>query len=133
MTETIATTATETTTTAPAKRDGSNCATCAYANEHGWWGNNRPGRSHCSDCHRFWDSTMEGHCPTCCAHFANVLAFDAHLTEQGCRNPGEILRKDGRPKFVLRDGKFGGTWALVNYRKLPDFEAIRAASKSDGQ
>jgi hypothetical protein len=109
------------------RRGDSDCETCAYADQHGWWGNKRPGRSHCSDCHRFWDSLMEGHCPTCCAHFSNVLAFDAHLAEEGCRNPAEILRQDGRPKFVLRQGKFGGTWALVNYRQLPDFAGIRAA------
>ena len=112
------------------RRDSSNCDTCAYADQHGWWGNNRPGRSHCSDCHRFWNSTSEGHCPTCCAHFSNVLAFDAHLTESGCRNPGEIVRRDGRPKFVLRSGKFGGTWALVNYRTLPDFDKMRNGSTS---
>lgn len=108
----------------PLREDAANCEACRHSHEHGWWGTGRPGRSHCGDCHRYWNSLQEGHCPTCCRQFSNVAAFDAHLADQGCRDPETILRQDGRRKFTSRTGPFGETWALTNYRKLPDFETL---------
>ena len=108
----------------PLSEEAARCKACRHAAEHGWWGTNLPGRSHCGDCHRYWSSLQEGHCPTCCRHFSNVAAFDAHLEENGCRDPEQILRRDGRQKFTKRTSSLGETWALTNYRALPDFDQL---------
>ena len=52
----------------------------------------------------------------CCAHFTNTKAFDAHLLEEGCQAPGSIMRRDGQPKFIIRERSFGPVWALADYR-----------------
>jgi hypothetical protein len=100
------------------------CEACDHVREHGWLGHGRPARSHCKDCHRDWNSLQEGHCARCCRHFANVSAFDAHLTRHGCTDPQQLARRDGRPRMRRKESRFGETWALVNYRQLPDFSEM---------
>ena len=103
------------------------CSVCKHVDEHGWYGPSiKPARSHCRRCHRSWASLVEGHCTMCCEHFANVKAFDAHLLEEGCRPPAEVIRKDGRPRLTQRKGPFGITWRLAFYGTRPDFDAAGA-------
>jgi len=98
------------------------CPICAFADTHHWWGPDlAPARSHCRDCHRSWASLVEGHCPTCHEHFANVKAFDAHLLEDGCRPPVEVIRKDGRPRLTTRTTRYGVTWRVAFYGTRPEF------------
>jgi len=100
------------------------CAPCEYAKIHHWWGPAlAPARSHCARCHRSWASLIEGHCTICCAHFANVKAFDAHLTEEGCRPPASVIRRDGRPRLTTRETPYGTTWRIAFYGERPDFNA----------
>lgn len=100
------------------------CAACRHGLEHGWWGTEIPAENHCPDCHRYWRSDREGHCAGCCRHFASNAAFDAHRIGDACRDPQTLLRQDGRERFTRRSTRFGETWALVNYRELPDFHAF---------
>ena len=100
------------------------CIACAHADEHGWWGTGLPGEVHCSDCHRYWSSHREAHCAACCRHFASNAAFDAHRSGDACNDPAELTRQDGRVRFTLRRMRLGETWSLVNYRELPDFDAL---------
>jgi hypothetical protein len=44
------------------------CKTCAYADQHGWWGPDHAG-THCRGCHRSWTSTAQAHCTICHATF----------------------------------------------------------------
>jgi len=99
------------------------CRICSYCSENGWWGPDlAPAKTHCSRCHRSWASTVEGHCSICCAHFANVKAFDAHLLEAGgCTDPASITRKDGRPRLTTRETPYGVTYRLAFYGVKPDF------------
>ena len=98
--------------------ENTTCNICSFARIHKWWGPDlKPARSHCSDCHRSWASLTEGHCPTCCEHFANEKSFDAHLLEEsGCVAPATLVRRDGRPRLVLRERPFGGVWCTADYR-----------------
>jgi hypothetical protein len=102
----------------PATKETDTCNVCEYANKHAWWGPDlAPARSHCRDCHRSWASLTEGHCAMCCGHFANEKSFDAHLLEEsGCVDPGTLLRRDGRPRFILRERPFGKVWSVADYR-----------------
>jgi len=98
------------------------CAACDHGG--GWWGTGLPGENHCPDCHRYWNSSREGHCAGCCRHFASNAAFDAHRIGDACHDPATLTRQDGRHRFTRRDGRLGTTWVLVNYRRLPDFSAL---------
>jgi hypothetical protein len=68
--------------------DAPQCAVCACAAEHGWYGNTLPrGQAHCRDCHVSWPGgNRHGHCAACHRTFAGIAAFDAH---QATKN-GEI-------------------------------------------
>ena len=65
------------------------CGVCAFAAEHGWYGDTLPrGRAHCRDCHASWPGGNRlGHCAACHRTFAGIAAFDAH---QATRN-GDIV------------------------------------------
>lgn len=102
----------------------SECKACAYSEKHGWWGPGLPAEIHCQDCHRYWRSNREAHCAACCRHFASNAAFDAHRIGDTCNDPETLTRQDGRIRFSARDGRLGRTWCLVNYRELPDFDAL---------
>lgn len=53
----------------------------------------------------------------CCRHFANEKSFEAHLLEEtGCVDPATLVRKDGRPRMILRERPFGGVWCVADYR-----------------
>lgn len=98
------------------------CKACTHARTHGWWGTGLPAPVHCGDCHRYWKSHREGHCASCCRHFASTDAFDAHVPADGrCVDPATLRRQDGTPRMMLRSTPLGETWALINYRPLPDF------------
>jgi hypothetical protein len=64
----------------------------------------------CSKCDRRWGGDRQAHCPTCCAHFGSLRAFDLHLGPlpasgpQSCRDPARLRRRDGTPKLVDHDG-----------------------------
>lgn len=97
------------------------CGICAYSAEHGHWGPQlRPDRSHCRDCHVSWTSLREAHCRTCCAHFANPKAFDAHMFMEGCKPPETVMRRDGTPRFTTREGRAGTVWRLAYYGTRPN-------------
>jgi hypothetical protein len=101
------------------------CKACTHAETHGWWGPGLPAPVHCDDCHRYWKSHRESHCATCCRHFASIDAFDTHLDAGGrCQDPATLRRQDGRPRMLMRTTPLGDTWALVNYRPLPDFSTM---------
>lgn len=100
------------------------CVACKHADEHGWWGTDVPAEIHCGDCHRYWRSHREAHCAACCRHFASNAAFDAHRIGDTCNDPATLTRQDGRGRFTLRTVRLGQTWSLVNYRELPDFDAL---------
>jgi len=100
------------------------CVACKHADEHGWWGTDVPAEAHCGDCHRYWRSHREAHCAVCCRHFASNAAFDAHRIGDTCNDPATLTRQDGRGRFILREVRLGQTWSLVNYRELPDFDAL---------
>jgi hypothetical protein len=117
----------------PRANDASSCEVCDHARKHSWFGPKlAPARSHCRHCHRSWASLVEGHCTICCAHFANVKAFDAHLTEDGCRPPAEVIRKDGRPRLTTRTSRYGITWRLAFYGQRPDFAPTDEDDTDDG-
>lgn len=97
------------------------CAPCIHACEHGWWGDMGRAKSHCRKCHHSWASLREMHCVTCCAHFTNPDSCDAHLTEDGCRPPESIMRRDGRPKFTTIDRGNGPVYKLAFYGVRPQF------------
>lgn len=100
------------------------CKACAHADAHGWWGTDLPAESHCQDCHRYWRSHREAHCASCCRHFASNAAFDAHRVGDDCNDPAALARQDGRLRFARRETRLGSVWSLVNYRELPDFDAL---------
>ena len=59
----------------------------------------------------------------CCAHFANVKSFDAHMTDDGCRPPESVIRRDGRPRLIVRQSPYGVTWRLAFYGQRPNFDS----------
>jgi hypothetical protein len=70
-----------------------NCTVCAFANEHGWWGQSG---THCRGCHRSWTGHRECHCMSCHRHFTSPTLFDAHLKGGTCREPkGGVLNEQG--------------------------------------
>jgi hypothetical protein len=103
----------------PTSPDNAECTTCIYAAEHGWWGAIAPARTHCRRCHRFWASLREAHCVRCCRQFASNAAADAHTLTEGCLDPATALRRDGRPKFVARERRFGPVWSVAYYGQRP--------------
>lgn len=65
----------------------------------------------------------------CCAHFANVKSFDAHLVADddseviSCQDPAKLIRRDGRPRLTTRHTRWGVTWRLAFYGTRPEFES----------
>ena len=53
------------------------CALCAYADVHGWWGDYKI--THSRMTHRTWSRTSrECECAACGRHFGGNEGFDAH-------------------------------------------------------
>lgn len=106
--------------------NGEVCAPCVHAAEHGWWGDLGSDRTHCKRCHRSWASLREIHCVSCCRHFVNPAACDAHLSagDAPCVDPSDIRRKkDGEPKFEIVDRGKGPVFKLKFYGTRPSFGA----------
>ena len=78
------------------------CATCAFADTHGWWGPGHAG-THCRRCHLSWASTAQAHCVVCCAHFTTAAVADRHWCDG--HGPGE------RQHSASCDGQHGRPWA----------------------
>lgn len=61
----------------------------------------------CGNCGTEWAGLTECHCPTCCAHFGSIDAFDRHrqgpVDTRHCADPATLLRKDGKPVFRAVD------------------------------
>jgi hypothetical protein len=112
------TTATATTATATASAK-TGCEICAYASQHGHWPSSSPTRTHCRTCHRGWSSLREIHCVTCHRHFSSPSVLDYHLRTVGCVDPATVTRRDGRPRFVVRQRPHGETWYLAYYGERP--------------
>lgn len=89
------------------------CETCAFADEHGWWG--RDG-SHCRGCHRDWWGTAQMHCVTCHEHFTSHSSCDRHARSGSCSDPRGAESKSGVPLFALVERRGGPTWALTGSR-----------------
>lgn len=102
-------------------QDAPECAPCAHAVLHGWWGPMGSNKTHCRRCHRSWASRLEMHCVTCHRHFANPKACDAHQPGSECQDPMEVLRADGQPKFVVLDHGRGPVFKLAFYGTRPTF------------
>lgn len=110
------------------------CTTCNYANEHGWWGDSRI--THCRDCHRTWSSLRQAHCRgrnhqgrRCCEHFASATGSDYHQAtgeaEQVlCLPPATVLDSEGRPRYVA----VRGVWHLSRHR-----DGAPAEPRADGE
>lgn len=84
--------------------DGTNakpCKWCAYANEHGWWGES--GMTHCRDCHATWSGTRLAHCAACHRTFGGVSGFDDHRKDGQCIDPGTLKR----PQHLVPHPKWG--------------------------
>ena len=63
------------------------CTPCAYAAEHGWWGDTLPHNTaaHCRSCHvSFPGANKWGHCTKCHQTFRGVSAFDRHQMLSNC-------------------------------------------------
>lgn len=48
----------------------------------------------------------------CHRHFTSDRAALEHHGPRGCRDPLEMLTRDGRPRFVLRESGFGPIWGF---------------------
>jgi len=65
------------------------CTPCAYAAEHGWWGDTLPkgAETHCRVCHvSIPGGNNWGHCVACHQTFRGVSAFDRHQMVADCPN-----------------------------------------------
>ena len=93
---------------------GGECAPCAHATEHGWWGPTLgKARTHCRDCHRSWRSLREGHCAACCRHFADPEAHAVHRRDSECVDPATITKADGSARFKLVETPYGTMWDII--------------------
>lgn len=107
--------------TTPSPDGATECGPCTHAREHGWWGPTLGSAvTHCRDCHRSWRSLREGHCATCCRHFADTAAHAAHLRDGECCDPATITRTDGSPRFKLVESPFGPLWDLIGRPISPE-------------
>lgn len=62
---------------------------------------------HCEKCHQSGYGRSELHCVSCCRWFGSETVFTAHQTDDGCRDPLDLITKDGKRRFkaVERQGK----------------------------
>lgn len=129
--------------TSPQEPD-SNCKACAHMREHGWWGDIKPARTHCRDCHRYWGNAAgapgkhargaglrEMHCQLCHSHFMSPEACHYHLSETGCTPPGSIRRRDGRQRLVEVDTRWGKAWKVAFYGERPTYWASGVQGKDN--
>lgn len=118
------------------------CAPCAYAREHGWWGPAHRG-THCRDCHHSWTSRKEAHCTVCHEHFASVTAAEMHWCDGrgkakhsawcDCRHSRPWAPKHIQPSEVpgLALGEHG--WCLARLVSRPRTPGFSPANRQDGE
>lgn len=85
------------------------CETCAYAEDHGWWGPDHRG-THCQDCHRSWTGMRESHCVECHLHFSTDSIGDKHRDRGQCLPISAMTsmrRRTGEPIFDLQSRASG--------------------------
>ncbi|MCP4307574.1 MAG: hypothetical protein GY788_22420 [bacterium] len=111
------------------------CAPCAYAREHGWWGPDHRTETgqeltHCRDCHRSWPMrSAEAHCKGCCQHFKSPRVSERHRIAEECHDPRTLVGESGDLRFRSRDTEFGETWVLNE--KAPPSSRPTIADGSD--
>jgi hypothetical protein len=104
------------------------CTTCAYANEHGWWGTDHQG-THCRVCHRSWRGLKEIHCVVCHEHFSTPNNLDLHKDGSKCIPPQDVRNQKGESLMKSREGAHGQTW--VGAGEWP--ESLGSVSQIDGE
>jgi hypothetical protein len=66
----------------------------------------------CAGCGKTWTGLTVAHCGACHRTFAGTTLFDKHRAAYGergvCRNPAEILDRQGCSVMVLREGQWRG-------------------------
>jgi len=93
------------------------CTPCNHGKETGWFGElPDEATAHCRKCHRNWKRHGDGHCDTCCEHFASDKAFDLHRdgthgVDRHCVDPGTVVWATGTPKLFLHETVYGPIWS----------------------
>jgi hypothetical protein len=100
------------------------CAVCAHAELHGWWGSDHHG-THCRRCHRSWIGRAEAHCPMCCRHFGSDRAAQVHKRSSRdgervwCVDPATIFDRHGQPRLKLTVRASGKVWVQTRPEPFP--------------
>lgn len=99
------------------------CDLCAHLEARGHYPKGTV--MHCPSCHATSHGRAELHCTACHRTFGGEVAFTAHQTDDGCKDPMLLKTRDGKRRFKVIERGDTLVWVKNEASGLERFGADR--------